>query len=77
MATLAFRISDNDKKFLSDFAKFHGKNLSELAREIILDRIEDEEDRKAIERYESIPKEKRISHSHEEVMKKYGLGNQL
>jgi predicted DNA-binding protein len=77
MATLAFRISDSDKKFISDFAKFHGKNISEMAREIIIERIEEEEDRKAIEQYESTPQEKRVHYSHEEIMNKYGLGDQL
>jgi predicted DNA-binding protein len=74
MATLAFRIADDDKLFLTELAKFHGKTISDFARDIIIERLEDEEDYRAVKAYEKDKadgKVKLIPFS--EIVSKYGL----
>jgi predicted DNA-binding protein len=58
MAMLSFRISEEEKTALSSFAQLHGTTMSKAAREIILERIEDDEDRRAIEEYRQNPNHK-------------------
>jgi predicted DNA-binding protein len=58
MAMLSFRISEEEKIALNSFANLHGTTMSKAAREIILERIEDDEDRRAIEKYRQEPNHK-------------------
>jgi predicted DNA-binding protein len=55
---LSFRITDEEKAALNSFAEFHGTTMSNAAREIIISRIEDEEDYRAIEKYRKEPNHK-------------------
>jgi predicted DNA-binding protein len=58
MAMLSFRITDEEKAALGAFAEFHGVTMSRAAREIIISRIEDEEDYLAIDEYMQNPNHK-------------------
>lgn len=41
MATITVRVSEEEKKFLNEMAKFEGKSLSDLLRTATLDSLED------------------------------------
>jgi predicted DNA-binding protein len=58
MAILAFRVTDEEKAALNSFAEIHGTTMSQVAREIIISRIEDEEDYRAIGEYKKNPSHK-------------------
>lgn len=44
MATISFRLSDEEKKIISNFSKKNNITISELMLKSILEKIEDEED---------------------------------
>lgn len=46
MAVITLKISEQEKEFLQNMAKFEGKTLSELIREKTLHALEDEYDAK-------------------------------
>jgi predicted DNA-binding protein len=68
---LSFRITDEEKDALGSFAKFHGTTMSKAAREIIISRIEDEEDYLAIEEYRKNPNHK--TYTMDETKKVLGI----
>ena len=47
--TISMRLNDNDSKLIKAYADMHGLTVSELMRESVLDRIEDEYDLKIFE----------------------------
>jgi predicted DNA-binding protein len=71
MAMLSFRITDEEKSALNSFAKLHGTSMSRAAREIIMERIEDEEDLRAITEYRNNPN--RQTRTVEEIKEIFGL----
>lgn len=44
MATISFRLSDEEKRLITDFSKRNNITVSELILNSILEKIEDEED---------------------------------
>lgn len=44
MATITVRVSDEEKKFLDEMAKFEGKSLSDLLKTTTLESLEDSYD---------------------------------
>jgi predicted DNA-binding protein len=44
MAVVSIRVSDEEKKTMLDFAKFHGETVSKLLRDTFFERLEDEYD---------------------------------
>lgn len=62
MATVSFRLTDQEHKYAEQLAKFHGVNLSDYFRNIIHEQAEDFEDLKAIEKYEKNPNQKLYTH---------------
>lgn len=44
MATITVRVSDEEKEFLDEMAKFEGKSLSDLLRTSTLESLEDSYD---------------------------------
>ena len=67
--TMTVRLSQQDKDVIAKYAETKGRSVSDIVREAILDRIEDELDlalyRKAIEEYQKNP----ASYSLEETAK--------
>ncbi len=65
--TISVRLNDDDAKLFKNYAALHGISVSELVRQSVLERIEDEYDleayEKAIEEYKKNP----VTYSHEEV----------
>jgi len=66
---LSLRLSNEDAALIKKFAELHGMTVSELVRQSVLERIEDEYDIKAynnaIEEYKSNP----VTYSHDEVVR--------
>ena len=69
MATISLRLSDAESALIKKYAELNGISLSDLFRQTVLDRIEDEYDLKlyqeAIEEYRKNP----ISYSHADVVR--------
>lgn len=74
MATISLRIPDEDLQVLKAYAKFHNKTLSEIIRNTMIEKIEDEYDLKVIEEYEKEKKAGTLkTYSHEELWSEFGL----
>lgn len=71
--TISLRLSDADTTLFKNYAKLHGMTVSELVRQSVIERIEDEYDlkayEKAMEEYKSNPK----TYSLDEVERELGL----
>lgn len=70
---ISLRLSDEDSSLIKDYAKVHGMSVSELIRQAVIEKIEDEYDLKAYEKamkkYQSNPK----TYTLDEVEKELGL----
>ena len=73
MSVLSIRLNDEEKKIINAYAKFNNKTITQVVKEAILEKIENEFDlnelNKAIEEYEKNP----ISYSSDEVWKMLGI----
>jgi hypothetical protein len=73
MSALSIRLNDDEKKIINAYAKFNNKTITQVVKEAILEKIENEFDlnelNKAIEEYEKNP----ISYSSDEVWKILGI----
>nr|WP_314656722.1 DUF6290 family protein [uncultured Fusobacterium sp.] len=73
MSALSIRLNDEEKKIINAYAKFNNKTITQVVKEAILEKIENEFDlnelNKAIEEYEKNP----ISYSSDEVWKILGI----
>ena len=73
MMTISVRLSDEDSSLIKQYADLKKMNVSELIRQTVLEKIEDEYDlsayKKAMEDYNRNP----VSYSHEEVKKMLGF----
>jgi Ribbon-helix-helix protein, copG family. len=69
MATISIRLNDNDNEMIKKYAAMNKMTISELVRQTINEKIEDEFDlmayERAIEEYRKNP----VSYSHAEVVK--------
>ncbi|MCI9178345.1 MAG: ribbon-helix-helix protein, CopG family [Clostridia bacterium] len=65
--TISVRLNEKDTKLIKAYAELNNISLSDLVREAVLEKIEDEYDlesyKKAIEEYKKNP----VTYSHEEV----------
>lgn len=70
---ISLRINEDDKMLFKRYAKMKGITLSELVRQSVIEKIEDEYDleiyKNALEEYEKNP----ICYSHDEVCKMLGI----
>lgn len=74
MATITVRVSDEEKKFLDEMAKFEGKSLSDLVKTKTLESLEDAYDAKIGDAaYEEYVANGRKSRPFSEVLKEYHL----
>ena len=71
--TISLRLSEEDTKLIKDYAKVNNMSVSDLIRQAVIEKIEDEIDlaayNKAIETYRKNPK----AYTLEEVEKEFGL----
>lgn len=70
---VSVRLSDRDEKLFKKYAEMHGISLSDLFRDSVMEKIEDEYDLqcfdKAMKEYEADP----VTYTHEEIGKMLGL----
>lgn len=71
--TISLRLNDEDTMLFKKYAEMNGISVSELVRQSVLERIEDEYDlsayEKAMKEYENNP----VTYSLDEVKKELGL----
>lgn len=72
MATISFRVSDEEKKLIEEFSKKNNKTMSEFMLSSILEKIEDTEDYMLGEKIMFDPKTK-ITGSIKELAEEYGV----
>lgn len=70
---VSVRLNDKDEKLFKKYAEMHGISISDLFRNSVMEKIEDEYDLKcyeeAVKEYESDP----ITYTHEEIGKMLDL----
>lgn len=67
-STITFRISNDEKELVLEYAKAHNSSLTELYRNAVLDKIEDEIDLKTLRTAMKISQEKKeVGISQEEM----------
>lgn len=71
--TISLRLNEADAELFKKYAEMHGITMSELIRQSVIERIEDEYDLKAYEKAMAEFKKNPITYSHEEVWEKLGL----
>ncbi len=73
MSALSIRLNEEEKKLISLYAKFNNKSISQVVKNAILEKIEDEFDlaelNEAIEKYEKNP----VSYSSDEAWEILGI----
>ncbi|MGN0702637.1 MAG: type II toxin-antitoxin system RelB family antitoxin [Lentihominibacter sp.] len=74
MATISLRVPDNELNAIKNYAKINNKTVSEIIRETMISRIEDEYDMKVFDEY-LIEKENGNvkTYSHDDVWKALGI----
>ncbi len=70
---ISLRLSNEDTMLFKKYAEMNGISVSELVRQSVLERIEDEYDLKAYEQAIAEYKKNPITYSHEEVAKMLNL----
>jgi hypothetical protein len=65
-ATFTVRLPEEEKRLISDYARVFGISVSELARQSIMERIEDEIDTREL--LEAIREDDGVRYSMEDVM---------
>ncbi len=64
---ISLRLSDEDANLIRQYAKINGITVSELVRQSVLERIEEEFDLKSYEKAIAAYRQNPITYSHEEV----------
>lgn len=71
--TISLRLNDEDTKLIKKYAEINNVSISELFRQAVIERIEDEIDlsayKESMNEYNADP----VTYSHEEVKKMLGL----
>ena len=69
MTTISLRLEDADSMLIKKYAELNGISVSDLIRQTVIDRIQDEYDlkayRQAIEEYKNNP----VTYSHADVVR--------
>ena len=75
--TISVRLNEQDTKLIKKYAEINNISLSELIRNAVIEKIEDEYDlecyKKAIEEYEKNPK----TYTLEEIKEELGYNNEI
>ena len=70
MATISLRVDDRDSKLIRDYAKLKKTSVSDLMRNAIIEKIEDEID---VENFDRVLANMEKTHSLDDVKKELGL----
>lgn len=74
MSMISLRVPEQDLSLFKDYARINNKSLSEVIRNTMLERIEDEYDLKVFEEYEEKKAAGEVkTYTHDEVWKELGL----
>ncbi len=71
--TISLRLSDKDARLFKEYAELNGISVSELVRQSVLERIEDEYDLKAYEKAIAEYKANPMTYSLDEIEKELDL----
>lgn len=71
--TISLRLNDDDTMLFKKYAELNGLTLSELIRQSVIERIEDEYDLKAYEKAMEEYKANPVTYSLDEVERELGL----
>lgn len=70
MSTFSFRLTEDERKLIEEYAKAHNISAGELVRETTLEKIEDSVD---IELFKKAMEQNEPTYSHDEVKKELGI----
>jgi len=73
MPTISFRVSEKEKKWMDNYARLHGINLSDAIKSVFFERLEDELDLKLVQEYQNEKQQGERNYSLEEVIKELEL----
>lgn len=73
MSVISVRLNHEEERIFNEYADFHGKNLSTLFKDALIEKMEDELDLKLLEEARAYNKLYPKKYSHEEVKKELGL----
>ena len=73
MTTISLRLDEADGELVRSYAKLKNISVSELIRQSVIERIEDEIDLAAFEKARAEFAKNPVTYSHEEVKKRLGL----
>ena len=73
MYTYTFELDETDKNFLEAYAKETGESVGEMAKNVLLEHVEDVMDLRAAEKAYAEYLADPVTYSHEEVGKMLGL----
>jgi len=71
--TISLRLSDEDTALIKKYAELNRMSVSELIRQSVIERIEDEYDLKAFEKALAEHKKNPVTYSLDEVERELGL----
>ena len=71
--TISLRLSDEDTKLIKDYARMNNMSVSDLIRQAVIEKIEDEIDLEAYRKAVSAFKKDPVTYSLEDVEKEFGL----
>lgn len=71
--TISLRLNNEESMLFKKYAELNGISVSELVRQSVLERIENEYDLKAYEEAMEEYRKNPVTYSHEEVAKMIGL----
>ncbi|MGI6307218.1 MAG: type II toxin-antitoxin system RelB family antitoxin [Dethiobacteria bacterium] len=78
MAHISFRVSDEEKELMENYANWLGVSLSEAIKTIFFEKMEDEYDLRVIAEYEAAEKEGKIEYkTFDEVVNDLGLEDEI
>ncbi|MBQ3653105.1 MAG: hypothetical protein II954_01660 [Synergistaceae bacterium] len=73
MYTYSFELDERDKKFLEAYAKETGESVGEMAKNVLLEHVEDIMDLRVAEQAHAEYLADPVTYSHEEVGRRLGL----
>ena len=73
MSIISIRLNPTEERIFAEYAKFHGKNLSSLLKESLIEKMEEEFDIKSLAEAKEYNKKHTETYTHEQVKKELGL----
>lgn len=74
MPHVTFRVSEQEKEWMESYAKVRGVNLSDLVKDAVFEKLEDEYDLQCVREYEQ--EKEHVFYSMDEVKAQLGLNDE-